>query len=209
MTELPPTAGQLADQVRETLWRDWDPIGVNEYPEARDEYDSYVSGVCSLLLDGADARKLRKHLEQIETVTMGLSFPCPQLDTVVQKLLSMVGRSPEPPNQSNSLVAEPFESPTEATSALDPAQVVRARHRTVFVFVLTLALTLGLFVPTVELFKGKMSLGRAPVWLAYLGLLMPEFRVQSVAVVLAHFLASLVIAWSGCRLPGIIGSRRS
>jgi hypothetical protein len=78
--------------VRIALWRDWDPIGVNDTPEAQDEYDSYVGGVCSLLISGADAFKLRQHLAQIETVNMGLSAPCSHLDDVVRKLLTMVGR---------------------------------------------------------------------------------------------------------------------
>ena len=78
--------------VRVSLWEDWDPIGVNGCPEADGEYDSYVGGVCSLLLSGADAYKLRQHLAQIETVAMGLSSPCSHLDDVVSKLLAMVGR---------------------------------------------------------------------------------------------------------------------
>jgi hypothetical protein len=78
--------------VRVSLLQDWDPIGVNDCPEAHDEYDSYVGGVCSLLLSGADAYKLRQHLAHIETVNMGLSSPCSHLDDVVLKLLAMVGR---------------------------------------------------------------------------------------------------------------------
>ncbi|TWU60312.1 hypothetical protein Poly51_05870 [Rubripirellula tenax] len=78
--------------VRVALWRDWDPIGVNDCPEAQDEYDSYVGGVCSLLLSGADGYKLRQRLAHIETVGMGLSSPCSHLDDVVRKLLAMVGR---------------------------------------------------------------------------------------------------------------------
>ena len=92
MTGPQPTAAELTSMVRESLWRDWDPIGVNDCPEAHDEYDSYVGGVCSLLLSGADAHKLRQHLKRIETVTMGLSAPCSHLDDVVLKLLTMVGR---------------------------------------------------------------------------------------------------------------------
>jgi len=78
--------------VRVSLLIDWDPIGVNEYPGAQDEYDSYVDGVCNLLISGADAHKLKQHLSHIETVGMGLSTPCLHLDDVVKKLLMMVGR---------------------------------------------------------------------------------------------------------------------
>ena len=78
--------------VRLSLWQDWDPIGINDVSPADDEYDSYVGGVCSLLLSGTDAAKLRQHLAHIETDNMGLSSPCSHLDDVVTKLLAMVGR---------------------------------------------------------------------------------------------------------------------
>ena len=82
---------ELLPLVRECLLLHWDPIGVNKFPEASDEYDSYVDGVCTLLLSGADAYKLRRHLEHIETVCMGLSSPSRHLDEVVARLLAMVG----------------------------------------------------------------------------------------------------------------------
>lgn len=83
---------ELHDKVRDCLLNDWDPIGIREFPEAQDEYDAYVGGVCGLLRSGADAYKLRHHLAHTETVNMGLSQPCANLDDVVTKLLSLVGR---------------------------------------------------------------------------------------------------------------------
>ncbi|WP_340150073.1 hypothetical protein [uncultured Sneathiella sp.] len=64
--------GQLRSMVSDALLYRWDPIGISEYPEARDEYDSYVGGVCNLLMDGASIEKLFQHLWIIETETMGL-----------------------------------------------------------------------------------------------------------------------------------------
>ena len=92
MTPRQPSASELHEMVRHCLLHDWDPIGVQEIPEAHDEYDSYVSGVCSLLVNGAEAEQLRQHLAHHETVNMGLSVPCANLDDVAQKLLAMVGR---------------------------------------------------------------------------------------------------------------------
>ena len=95
MTEDPPTTAELTSMVRVALWRDWDPIGINDLGGPDDEYDSYVGSVCSLLFSGADIHKIRKHLSQIETVNMGLSNPCPKLshlDDIATKLLAMVGR---------------------------------------------------------------------------------------------------------------------
>jgi len=56
----------------EVLHYVWDPIGVAGSPHARDEYDSYVPGVVSLLLADASAKTIAKHLTQITTDSMGL-----------------------------------------------------------------------------------------------------------------------------------------
>jgi hypothetical protein len=38
-------ARKIQESIRLVLLRDWDPIGVQDVPEAQDEYDSYVGGV--------------------------------------------------------------------------------------------------------------------------------------------------------------------
>jgi|GEM_PF-2828162 len=86
------SSAELHDKVRHCLLHEWDPIGVREFPEAQDEYDSYVTSVCSLLSDGADAYKLRQHLAHQETANMGLSAPSEHLDEVVRKLLELAGQ---------------------------------------------------------------------------------------------------------------------
>jgi hypothetical protein len=57
----------------EVLHYVWDPIGVAGHPQARDEYDSYVPGVVSLLFSNASASKIANHLTRIATESMGLS----------------------------------------------------------------------------------------------------------------------------------------
>lgn len=42
-------AQHLHDSIRALLLGEWDPIGINDVPEARDEYDAYVRGVHKLL----------------------------------------------------------------------------------------------------------------------------------------------------------------
>jgi hypothetical protein len=32
----------ITDDIRKILIRDWDPVGIAEFPEARDEYDGYI-----------------------------------------------------------------------------------------------------------------------------------------------------------------------
>ncbi len=51
----------------------WDPIGVAAYPEARNEYESYVPQVLGLLLSGAGQAEIAKHLTEIESRQMGLT----------------------------------------------------------------------------------------------------------------------------------------
>ena len=53
--------------------RDWDPIGVNDVPEAQDEYDDYVPELVALLARDATEQEIANALYQIETVTMGLN----------------------------------------------------------------------------------------------------------------------------------------
>ena len=77
--------------VRECLWRDWDPIGVNGFSEATDEYDAYAPTITAMLLDGADAYKVLEHLKRLETDSMGLSPHHTTAEVTTQKLLAMVG----------------------------------------------------------------------------------------------------------------------
>lgn len=63
----------IYQQIDEILWCDWDPIGVNDCEEIRDEYRSYVPGLVALKQQGADLHKISKHLYRIVTVAMGIS----------------------------------------------------------------------------------------------------------------------------------------
>ncbi|SEL09113.1 hypothetical protein [Parapedobacter koreensis] len=62
----------LYQKIDEILWTEWDPIGVNVYEEARDEYHSYVPQIFSLKIHGADAEVIASTLFKIETGRMGL-----------------------------------------------------------------------------------------------------------------------------------------
>lgn len=66
-------ASRLLPVVREILFREWDPIGVNDNESCRDEYDSYAPNVVELLLSGADEYKLASRLSEFQRVSMGMS----------------------------------------------------------------------------------------------------------------------------------------
>ena len=64
---------ELQMRVNEVLHYIWDPIGVRGEPRARDEYDSYVPEVYSLLQKGAAPDQIAAHLNRIATERMGLN----------------------------------------------------------------------------------------------------------------------------------------
>jgi hypothetical protein len=77
--------------VRDILFREWDPIGVNGYDQCVDEYDSYAPTICRYLLDGVDEYKLAMHLSELARVSMGLSWVDEGLNSkVARRLLSLL-----------------------------------------------------------------------------------------------------------------------
>lgn len=58
-----------AGRLRRVLMREWDPIGVGQSPQARDEYDSYLGQIAERLRRGEDVTAF---LEAIRTSSMGL-----------------------------------------------------------------------------------------------------------------------------------------
>ncbi len=77
-------------EIKQILFEDWDPIGIKEFTNARDEYDSYVAGVYRLVAAGAGAHPIAQHLLQIEKDRMSLSGqPLLVLERVAQKLAAL------------------------------------------------------------------------------------------------------------------------
>jgi hypothetical protein len=54
------------------LLHDCDPIGIQDIPEAQDEYHSYVDGLYRLLASAAASPQIADHLCAIEQERMGL-----------------------------------------------------------------------------------------------------------------------------------------
>ena len=81
----------LLQAVSEVLFYEWDPIGINDKPLCRGEYDSYAPSICRLLSEGADAHKIARHLEQLQRSSMGLSEIDLDRDAqVARRLISLV-----------------------------------------------------------------------------------------------------------------------
>src|SRR5436309_3180438 len=64
-------AREIESQIAAILLHDWDPIGVADEPQARDEYDSYVGGVYRLLASGGSLAHIEAHLRDIEVRMIG------------------------------------------------------------------------------------------------------------------------------------------
>ena len=64
---------EVTRRVGEILHYMWDPIGVRGIPQARDEYDSYIPQVFTLLERGASEMEICQHLASITTDRMGLA----------------------------------------------------------------------------------------------------------------------------------------
>ena len=58
--------------VKRVLLKEWDPIGIQNIPEAGTEYDGYVLGLCHLLREFQSVEKIYAHLCWIVVDRMGL-----------------------------------------------------------------------------------------------------------------------------------------
>jgi len=61
---------KLWESVDRILWKDWDPIGIND-AGPKDEYSGYVSSVIKLLNQDADEHKIAKLLLEHANINMG------------------------------------------------------------------------------------------------------------------------------------------
>lgn len=80
---------KLVSEVDRILWEEWDPIGVNDEPAARDEYSSYVPDVVRLLRDEADAAQIARHLQTIEEVSITVGVYDERRRRVAGKLVDL------------------------------------------------------------------------------------------------------------------------
>ncbi len=63
---------ELLTRVDEVLHYLWDPIGVSDIPEARDEYSSYASVVFSMLKRGVGNGEIADYLRKIRVEHIGM-----------------------------------------------------------------------------------------------------------------------------------------
>lgn len=76
----------LFDAIDTILWEDWDPIGINENKNIRDEYKGYVPFIVNLKLRDANIKKIANHLYQLEAVSMGMCGSMERCEYIAQKI---------------------------------------------------------------------------------------------------------------------------
>ena len=62
---------QLHKAVDQLIWAEWDPIGVNQFEGARDEYLTYIPQIVNLLLTDRTEREIAAHLSRLANDLIG------------------------------------------------------------------------------------------------------------------------------------------
>ncbi|MCE3279336.1 MAG: hypothetical protein K0S44_1527 [Bacteroidetes bacterium] len=63
---------ELYKNIDDILWKEWDPLGINDIEEADDEYKGYTPQIFSLKVQGSDSEIIAKKLFEIATNEMGV-----------------------------------------------------------------------------------------------------------------------------------------
>lgn len=61
------------ERLKDPLWEEWDPIGVNETDCPRDEYDSYALKIQSMLMSNSSRDEVLSYLVWLRTEYIGIS----------------------------------------------------------------------------------------------------------------------------------------
>ena len=73
--------------IDEIFWKDWDPIGINDIEDIRDEYQSYTPQIFNLVIKRADKIEIADQLYRFETIDMGLKGNKIHCEEVAQKII--------------------------------------------------------------------------------------------------------------------------
>ena len=82
-------AREIQASIARVLLEEWDPIGVKDVPECRDEYAAYAGGVYRLLASGATRERIADHLDQVGRDMFNLADPRAHLLHVADSLLAV------------------------------------------------------------------------------------------------------------------------
>ena len=80
---------KIYDAIDEILWRDWDPIGINDNEIIRDEYQSYAYLIFRLKMQGADEMKISQYLFELAWENMGMTSDLEHCKVVARKIFEI------------------------------------------------------------------------------------------------------------------------
>jgi hypothetical protein len=78
----------LIKNVSLLLHSHWDPIGVNDDPESRGEYENYAPKIAGMIISKESPRSIASELERIQVEVMGLNSSPAESLIAVKKILS-------------------------------------------------------------------------------------------------------------------------
>lgn len=90
MSHFAEKAKEAHAAIKQILLKEWDPIGVSEFPEAQDEYDAYVSEVYRLLSRRVGSREVFDYLWWLETAHMGLCGNRQRTEKIAERLVTLI-----------------------------------------------------------------------------------------------------------------------
>ena len=79
---------KLCKSIDDILWFDWDPIGINKIG-IRDEYNSYLSQVYQLKVNGATEMEIAKYLDKAITASMGMESNIEFNKKIAEKIIAL------------------------------------------------------------------------------------------------------------------------
>ncbi|MGL4825435.1 MAG: hypothetical protein ACRC4G_04480 [Alphaproteobacteria bacterium] len=81
----------IEKQIAQLLLEDWDPIGIKNIPEAKNEYDDYAGDLCKILAKEKNPeQRLLDYLTWLETVHMGLPHNLESIEKIIKKILCII-----------------------------------------------------------------------------------------------------------------------
>ena len=87
--DRPDNTKRYLEAIQQALIKEWDPVGVGEFPEAHDEYDSYVLDIYRLIAARRSKEEIFSYLWGLETGNMGLDGDRPATERFAERLARM------------------------------------------------------------------------------------------------------------------------
>lgn len=78
----------LIKNVSWLLHTHWDPIGLNDDPESRGEYETYAPKIAGMIISKKSSREIAVELDRIQVAEMGLPASPGENIVAVKKILA-------------------------------------------------------------------------------------------------------------------------